>query len=443
MQINLSSARDRITHRFSHLSVRNRLLLVTGLWVSLMIAAAGTIIPGLLHYQLEKNAQSELKFTLNELYTQLENGTSPDTESIQISNAKLYEKKQDRFWQIELEKNLIRSPSLAHHQLTDKHNANLGELIKVSEKFRLAGLGKVKITVAMDDDSLEDSLATLIGVLWFILVCLFIGVLVLSVIQVGWSLKPVTKMQQELIELKSGNISKLEGNYPQELSPLADSLNDLLFHYQELLQRARNHTGNMAHALKTPLTVLKNQINQYPNAERTALTAPIDDIQKYIDYHLGRARIAGSSAILSVKSSPSERVEAMNIAFDKVYAQQDILLINELDDELQVNVETTDLDEMLGNILENGYKWAKSTIRVYSQPYSDNRVNLIIEDDGKGIKDNEYQAVLQRGARLDETVKGSGLGLNIVHDIVLSYQGSIQLEKAQLGGLKVILTLPC
>lgn len=442
MQINTATIKHWLTEKFSKVSVRNRLILVTGLWLSLMVMIAGTVIPLLLNFQLESNAKTELKLTLQELHSKVSQGKQTDLANIQISNGKLYEKSQDRFWQISTKNNIYKSPSLAGRELSDDFEDDFHKIISVSKKYKIEGLGKVKIKVALDNDQIEESVNILTGVLWLILSCLFVGVLVLVAIQVQWSLKPITKMQHQLIKLKSGESTHIEGSYPQEIDPLVTSLNDLLFHYQELLRRAKNHTGNMAHALKTPLTVLKNQINEYPSAQQNELLKPINDIQKYIDYHLSRARLAGSNSILSMKSHPSERIEAMNIAFDKVYVQREILLINELEDEMTVNVETTDLDEMLGNILENSYKWANSTIRIYSDVYSKNRLKIIIEDDGEGIDENMYRTVLNRGTRLDEKIKGSGLGLNIVQEIAESYQGSIQLDSAKLGGLKVTLTLP-
>ena len=147
---------------------------------------------------------------------------------------------------------------------------------------------------------------------------LFVGVLMLIGIQVSWSLLPLSKMQRELVMLRKGEQQGLSDNYPKEVSPLVSDLNALLFHYQELLERARNHAGNLSHALKTPLSVMKNEIEMLPDNEKKLLQQPIQQIQSQIDYHLGRARMAGAMNILSVKSSPCERVEAISMAFDKV-----------------------------------------------------------------------------------------------------------------------------
>ena len=248
-------------------------------------------------------------------------------------------------------------------------------------------------------------------------------------------------MQRELALLKSGEQSSLDETYPREVSPLVRDLNALIFHYQELLERARNHAGNLSHALKTPLSVLKNEVTQLPKEQQKHLIAPVNQIQSHIDYHLGRARMAGSMNILAVKAPVSKRVDAISLAFDKVYADRNVILINELDTALEVSVDPVDLDEMVGNLLENGYKWAKSIIRVYSESLESDMVKIYIEDDGPGISENDLEKVIQRGVRLDETTPGSGLGLNIVSEIAHSYRGNLQLEKGKMGGLKATLTL--
>ena len=241
--------------------------------------------------------------------------------------------------------------------------------------------------------------------------------------------------------LRKGEQQGLSNNYPKEVSPLVSDLNALLFHYQELLERARNHAGNLSHALKTPLSVMKNEIEMLPDNEKKLLQQPIQQIQSQIDYHLGRARMAGAMNILSVKSSPCERVEAISMAFDKVYAANEVTMINELDSELEVAVEKTDLDEMVGNLLENSYKWAGSIIRVHSNELTDGNVELIIEDDGHGIPEEKLEQVTKRGVRLDETTPGTGLGLNIVNEMAHSYRGNLTLSKSSMGGLKASLVL--
>lgn len=218
--------------------------------------------------------------------------------------------------------------------------------------------------------------------------------------------KPAKQNAQGIIAVAYGEKTQLDQEYPKEIAPVVSDLNALVFHYQELLERARHHAGNLSHALKTPLSVLKNDISTKDSATQEQLRPPIDQIQNQIDYHLGRARMAGAKNILSVSANPSERVDAISMAFDKVYTERGISLINELDSSISVAVEKTDLDEMLGNLIENAYKWSSSIIRVHSllQKDSPETIDIMIEDDGIGIPEQKLGTVIKRGVRLDETI---------------------------------------
>jgi signal transduction histidine kinase len=268
------------------------------------------------------------------------------------------------------------------------------------------------------------------------------GILGLIWLQVSWSLWPLRRLQQNLKQVRDGKTGELTGFYPAEIRPVVDDLNALLFHYQELLERARHHAGNLSHALKTPIAVLNNEVANLNEQEQSRLQPSLQQLQQYIDYHLGRARMAGASNILAAKTAPSNRVDAISMAMDKIYAERGVILVNELDSDMCVAIEKRDLDEILGNLIENSYKWAASLIRVHQPDLGNDKVCIVIEDDGPGIDEEALDNALKRGVRLDETTPGSGLGLNIVCELAHSYRGEIKLSRSQLGGLKATLTLP-
>ena len=294
--------------------------------------------------------------------------------------------------------------------------------------------------VGIDEDPLEYILHTIIGIIGAIFLLIFVGLLIATVIQVQWSLRPLGQLRTELQALKQGKQDHIRADYPDEVSLLVSDLNALLFHYQELLQRARNLSGNLSHSIKTPLSVLNNRIAELPETERQQMAEYIQQVQNQINYHLGRARMAGAVNILSVRARPSERIDAISMAFDKVYSARQLVLVNEVEREVEVSVEQTDLDEMLGNLIENAYKWSRSLIRVYAKTEND-KVSIFIEDNGPGIAEEQLEHIIKRGVRLDETTPGSGLGLNIVSEIAHSYRGDLAFEQSSLGGLRVILTL--
>ncbi|MGB2146755.1 MAG: ATP-binding protein [Vibrio toranzoniae] len=432
-------------------SLKSRLLLAAAFWLGAMILAAGIGIPKLVNDYLVDDMKQQLGLTMDELTANIEtNNHGALIMAERLSDPRLNQPYSGIYWRASTQDQIIRSRSLWDKDLTIKrspiHTSVKGpkeeKLIYIEQDIYLPELSDpVTITIGMNDNSLESTLNQLTGQVWLILLLLFVGVLLLIGIQVSWSLLPLNKMQRELALLRKGEQQGLSDNYPKEVSPLVSDLNALLFHYQELLERARNHAGNLSHALKTPLSVLKNEIERLPDDEKKLLQEPIHQIQSQIDYHLGRARMAGAMNILSVKSSPCERVEAIAMAFDKVYADNNVTMVNELDLELDVAVEKTDLDEMLGNLLENNYKWARSIIRVHAKDLTDGNVELIVEDDGQGIPEEKLEQVTKRGVRLDETTPGTGLGLNIVNEMAHSYRGSLTLGKSSMGGLRASLIL--
>lgn len=432
-------------------SLKSRLLLAAAFWLGAMILAAGIGIPKLVNDYLVDDMKQQLGLTMDELTANIEtNNHGALIMAERLSDPRLNQPYSGIYWRASTQDQIIRSRSLWDKDLTIKrspiHTSVKGpkeeKLIYIEQDIYLPEISDpVTITIGMNDNSLESTLNQLTGQVWLILLLLFVGVLLLIGIQVSWSLLPLNKMQRELALLRKGEQQGLSDNYPKEVSPLVSDLNALLFHYQELLERARNHAGNLSHALKTPLSVLKNEIERLPDDEKKLLQEPIHQIQSQIDYHLGRARMAGAMNILSVKSSPCERVEAIAMAFDKVYADNNVTMVNELDLELDVAVEKTDLDEMLGNLLENSYKWARSIIRVHAKDLTDGNVELIVEDDGQGIPEEKLEQVTKRGVRLDETTPGTGLGLNIVNEMAHSYRGSLTLGKSSMGGLRASLIL--
>lgn len=434
-----------------NISLKSRLLLAAAFWLGAMILAAGIGIPKLVNDYLIDDVKQQLNLTLDELTANIEVDKNNQLVMLErLSDPRFYQPYSGVYWRAATQDQTLRSRSLWDKNLsvTDKpirkiiKGAKGESLIYVEQNIYLPELGDpVTIIVGLDEDPLESTLHKLTGQVWIILGLLFIGVLLLIGIQVSWSLLPLNKMQRELAMLRKGEQQVLSSNYPKEISPLVSDLNALLFHYQELLERARNHAGNLSHALKTPLSVLKNEIAALPEEKQQKLSQPANQLQDHIDYHLGRARMAGAMNILSVKSSPSERIDAISMAFDKVYAANDITLINELDSELEVTVDQTDLDEMVGNLLENAYKWANSIIRVHSTDLENGNIELIIEDDGTGIPPEQLEQVIKRGVRLDETTPGTGLGLNIVNEMAHSYRGSLELAESSMGGLKATLIL--
>jgi len=439
---------QRLLFRFKHLSIRNRFFSAACLWFGGVILVAGLVIPELVDDYLNEEVSAQLQLSMDEL---VDNVTVDETGVLMLreslSEPRFKQAYSGLYWSVSGGSYALRSASLADKNIAagDEGNDDFlvgarGEkLIHIDKTISIAGLpAPLMLTIGIDENPLEEALHLLIGKLWIILQLLFFGVLGFLWLLVQWSLRPLDNLQEDLQALRSGQSNSIEGNYPSEIEPLIGNLNALIFHYQELLQRARNHAGNLSHSIKTPLSVLNNQVGELSEKDQAPLLASIQQLQTQIDYHMSRARMAGSMNILSVKSKPSKRVDAISMAFDKVYGDRQVTLVNELEEELELPVEQADLDEMLGNLIENGYKWASSLIRVHAQ-IDAKRLYIIIEDDGDGIAEAQLSNIIKRGVRLDESTPGTGLGLNIVSELAHSYRGELSFEKSNLGGVKAIL----
>lgn len=431
------------------LSLKSRLVLAAIVWLTAMVIAVGVSVPNQVFNYMVDDTKSQLTIYMDEISASLEaDETGNLSLTTNLSDPRFNRPYSGLYWSAKTDTELLRSRSLWDKKITtdkkdkDYLGARNEKLIYIKTTLYYPDYdGPIDVIIGIDEQPIEDTVGSLMGQLWIILALLYLGVLAVIFLQVQWSLSPLTKMHKELSQLRSGDKTRLDQDYPKEVAPVVSDLNALVFHYQELLERARHHAGNLSHALKTPLSVLKNEISSLDNQTQSLLQPPVDQIQSQIDYHLGRARMAGSKNILSVRANPSQRVDAISMAFDKVYAQRGVTLINELDSDIDVAVDKTDLDEMVGNLLENAYKWSDSIIRVHSESKDNDDIEIIVEDDGPGIPDQDIKQAVERGVRLDETTPGTGLGLNIVSEMAHSYRGKLTLSRSSMGGLKAVLSL--
>ncbi|MBZ8133922.1 ATP-binding protein [Afifella sp. IM 167] len=268
---------------------------------------------------------------------------------------------------------------------------------------------------------------------------------------VRFGLRPLRDMRAALQEVRSGERTSLAGEWPDEIAPLAEDLDALIASNREIVERGRRHVGNLAHALKTPLAVLQNEAGA---AEGPLADNPLADkvrsqvslMQGQINHHLDRARIAAQTNVIGALTQVQPVVEALARVMQKVHGgARDLQIDAHCPPGLVFRGERQDLEEMIGNLLDNACKWAKGRVSVTALPAPGGearRARLVIADDGPGLSQDERRKVLARGARLDETKPGSGLGLSIVEELARIYGGALTLERSQMGGLAAILDLP-
>jgi signal transduction histidine kinase len=225
------------------------------------------------------------------------------------------------------------------------------------------------------------------------------------------------------------------------VQPLVTELNTLLDHNKTLLKRARNRLADLAHAVKTPLTVIRNEAVSMNNAQGRLILDQSDVISGGLDHYLSRARVSGQKNAFGYRTSVKAVVKDLQFVVQKIYRDRDIDVELCGEGDCQFRGEAQDLEEMLGNLVDNACKWAASHIRISGRTDQD-RLTLTIEDDGPGIPQDRYRHVIQRGFKLDEAKPGHGHGLGIVNDIAELYGGSLILGISELGGLKAELNLP-
>jgi signal transduction histidine kinase len=271
-----------------------------------------------------------------------------------------------------------------------------------------------------------------------------IGLLAAGLMQVRTGLAPFGELRSRLAAVRQGGSRRVEGRYPSEVQPLVDDLNALLAHNEQIVTRANARAGDLAHGLKTPLAVLANEAGGLAETGDAELAATIAQqvalMQRQVDYHLAHARAAAAGAMPHARSSIAESADGLRRALLRLHAPRGLRIDVTVDPAEVFHGRREDLDEMLGNLLDNACKWARSRVGVSSTRTAD-RVTIVVEDDGDGLDASMRERVLQRGVRADEAAPGSGLGLAIVRDIAELYGGSIALHASPLGGLRAELTL--
>jgi signal transduction histidine kinase len=264
-------------------------------------------------------------------------------------------------------------------------------------------------------------------------------------LQVRRGLSPINELRHRLAALHKGVDMRVGGNYPAEVQPLVDDLNALLEEREQRVARAVAKAGDLAHGLKTPLAVLAHQALQARAAGveqlATEIEEQIDRMWRQIDYHLAHARSAASAASPAARASVAESAEGLTRALQRLHAERNLRIELDAPASHAFRGQREDLDEMLGNLLDNACKWAYSQVRLTCLKEGE-RIVIAVDDDGPGIEPSMREAVMQRGVRADEAAQGSGLGLAIVRDLAGIYGGSISLEESPMGGARTRLTLP-
>jgi signal transduction histidine kinase len=268
-----------------------------------------------------------------------------------------------------------------------------------------------------------------------------IGLSLAMFIQVSVALKPLKAIRSAIGDIRAGKMERLPRDFPSDVQPLVDELNFLIDHNETLLKRARNQLGDLAHSVKNPLTVIRNEARNLSGKQGQLILDQSHVMANNIDHYLSRARIYGKQDAIGYRTSVKSVIDDLSFAVEHIYKERMISIDLQCMKDRWFRGEEQDLEEMAGNLIDNAFKWAKSRV-VVSCASDHNRLTLTIEDDGPGIDEQELDTITRRGRKLDERTPGHGHGLGIVEDIANLYGGSLELGRSELGGLKAELDLP-
>jgi signal transduction histidine kinase len=308
--------------------------------------------------------------------------------------------------------------------------------------------GRFLVAVGGDASELDDEVLAFDGAIITTFLVLAAVLLLTTLFQVRFGLAPLNRISRSLAAIRSGKSEKLVGSFPVEIEPLARETNALIDANREIVERARTHVGNLAHALKTPLSVMMNEAAA--RGDDDALAGKVKEqtgiMRDQVTRHLERARIAARVAVVGTITDVVPVVQALARTIEKTHHDKEIAIDLDIQAEAQFRGERQDLEEMVGNLVDNACKWAGSRVSIEvmgEQPEPGRQVvRIVVDDDGPGLTPAQRDQVSRRGQRLDETKPGSGLGLSIVVELASLYGGALNLGTAPIGGLRAELVLP-
>jgi signal transduction histidine kinase len=444
------------TRRRSTGSLTRRMIGVAALWIVVLLAGGGYALDRVLTNAITRNFDAQLDYVLTALIASSEIG--PDGEAYlnrPPADQRFLEPYSGLYFQISGEGfDPFRSRSLwdralrvnGQHRDFDVHAYDSEEF--PSEKLRLLERDvrlpgsplRWRFQVAQTREGLDEQITVLRRTLVRSFGILGLGLIILAALQAFYGLWPLRRVRQAIASIRSGEKSRIEERFPQEIEPLTEELNALLVHNEVQAEEARRHAGNLAHALKTPLTVVTNAASANSPDLAETVRREATTMRRQVDHHLARARAVGRRASAQARADVWPSLEAVERAVDRLHEHVTIDLAG--DKKASVRVERQDLDEMLGNLIENAAKYGGGRVFVTVETTPE-CVEILVEDDGKGIPEVERTTIFDRGARLDIEKPGTGLGLAIVRDVAHIYGGSIYLEESEdLGGLLARLRLP-
>jgi signal transduction histidine kinase len=429
---------------------------IAAAWIFVLLLGGGVALDRVLSSSIRENFDNQLEYVLTAMIASAEIG--PDGEvrfNRALGDQRFLEPNSGFYWQVSA-KDTIPFPSRSlwdrelkvppEHSDAAVHfresSEFQGEPLVIAERAIILPDSDKKWTfmVAQSRVGLDAQIAELRSILITSFLLLGLGLIILAALQTFYGLWPLRAVRESISEMRSGKNTRIVKPLPDEVMPMVTELNGLLDHNEKQAEEARRHAGNLAHALKTPLTVIMNSATAQAKDLDETVIREATTMRRQVDHHLARARAVGRRGHAHSRSNVWESLESVERAVSRLYGH--VRLDMDGDKVLAARVERQDLDEMLGNLIENAAKYGGGSVFVTVEE-KDGFVEMQVEDDGMGIPEKERERIFDRGARLDTGKPGTGLGLAIVRDVAEIYDGTVSLEESEdLGGLLVRLKLP-
>jgi signal transduction histidine kinase len=443
-------------------SLNRRMIGIAALWIVVLLSAGGFALDRLLVSAITRNFDDGLNYVLTAMAASAEVDDFGEVRLIRpLGDQRFLEPFSGLYWQISSPSfEPFRSRSLWDRKLKQtgklseekthfydskelESESDQREIIRVAERDVALPLSKVtwRFQVAQDRSELDSQIGTIRSTLAWSFALLAFGLIGMAAVQTVYGLWPLRQLRQAIVDMRTGRAQRVEASeLPEEVAPLVDELNGLLEHNERQAEEARRHAGNLAHALKTPLTVIMNAATAVAPDLSDTVIREATTMRRQVDHHLARARAVGRRGSAHSRADVWPSLESVERAVSRLY--DSVRMDMDGEKTLAVHVERQDLDEMLGNLIENAAKYGGGSVFVTVSNGGD-MVDIAVEDDGPGISAADREKLFNRGARLDSNKPGTGLGLAIVRDVAEIYGGSVELEESEdMGGLLARLRLP-
>jgi len=437
-------------------SLARRMIAIAALWISVLLIGGGFALDRVLTGAITRNFDSSLEYVLIAMIRSSEIGPDGEVRLVEpLGDQRFLEPYSGLYWQISGgNQEPYRSRSLWERSLkaptphvdnqihTYDSNQFPEEELRVLERNVILPGSKTnwRFQIAQSREALDTQNRAVRATLIPSLALLGLGLIILAALQTFYGLWPLRHIRRAIAAMRGGQNRRVDAPLPLEVQPMVDELNALLAHNEKQAEEARLHAGNLAHALKTPLTVLVNSATSSTSELAETVRREAATMQRQVDHHLARARAVGRRGAAQARAVVWDSVNSVSRAVAALYP--DARLDAAGDKSVVVRVERQDLDELVGNLLENAAKYGGGSVFV-TVGREDGMAEILVEDDGAGISPADRERIFDRGVRLDSGKPGTGLGLAIVRDVAEIYGGSITLEESEdLGGLMVRLRLP-